>query len=418
MNLQPPAGWEYPTRHRILSALMKIIHKYIFTEMAKVFLISTLFLTMMLFLDKVLFLTELIINRGVTFVEVFKMMLFISPVFLAVTIPISVLLGAVVTFNQLSADNEITVMKSCGWSFMNLMRPVLLFSFVAYLIVNSIIFYLMPLSNQAFKKMIFEIIQTRANIDIKPHVFNREFKDMVLYVDDKQDNTHLYGIFIADTSTPGSSKIILSKEGVIVSDPAALKIQLQLKSGTIHDKSKEGTHYQLMKFDQYDLTLDLPSSKQLEEKGILKKHELSAGELMKKITKLKDIGNTAYYEEVELSKKFSLPFTCLLFGLIGAPLGIRSSRSGKSGGFLMAVLIIMLYYIGMVTAQNFGKTGEINPLLSVWIPNFILMVLAIYLSYKTQKEIPFSILDHLINLTISVKGWFVRGISKKFREAP
>ena len=84
----------------------------------------------------------------------------------------------------------------------------------------------------------------------------------------------------------------------------------------------------------------------------------------------------------------------------------------------MAVLIIMLYYIGMVTAQNFGKAGEINPLLSVWIPNFILIILAIYLSYKTQKETPFSTLDRLISLTISVKDWFTRGISKKFREAP
>ncbi|TDJ61479.1 MAG: LPS export ABC transporter permease LptF [Nitrospina sp.] len=392
---------------------MKIIHKYIFTEITKIFLISTLFLTMMLFLDKVLFLTELIISRGVTFIEVLKMMLFISPAFLAITIPISVLLGAVVTFNQLSVDNELVVMKSCGWSFMNLMRPVLLFSFVAYLITNSIIFYLIPLGNESFKKMIFEIIQTRANIDIKPHVFNREFKDMVLYVNDKKDNAHFSGIFIADTSSSGSSKIILSEEGVIVSDPAALKIQLQLKSGTIHDKSKEGTHYQLIKFDRYDLTLDLPSSSQLEKKGILKTRELSLGALLKKIRDLKASGATAYYEEVELSKKFSLPFTCLLFGLIGAPLGIRSSRSGKSGGFLMAILVIMLYYIGMVTAQNFGKSGEINPLLSVWIPNFILMILAIYLSYKTQKETPFSILDRFIRLIISVKNLLTRGILKK-----
>ena len=79
----------------------------------------------------------------------------------------------------------------------------------------------------------------------------------------------------------------------------------------------------------------------------------------------------------------------------------------------MAILVIMLYYIGMVTAQNFGKSGEINPLLSVWIPNFILMILAIYLSYKTQKETPFSILDRFIRLIISVKNLLTRGILKK-----
>ena len=145
---------------------------------------------------------------------------------------------------------------------------------------------------------------------------------------------------------------------------------------------------------------------------------MSFKELVKKIKALKAAGAPAYYEQVELSKKFSLPFTCLLLGLIGAPLGIRSSRSGKSGGFMMALLVIMIYYIGMVTAQNFGKTGEVNPLLSVWIPNFILMVLAIYLSYKTQKETPFTVLDRLVNLTISAKGFLSRIFLKKFREAP
>jgi len=385
--------------------------------MTKVFLISVLFLTMMLFLDKILFMTELIINRGVTLVEVSKMMVFISPVFLAITLPISVLVGAVVTFNQLSADNELVVMKSCGWSFMNLMRPVLLFSFAVYLLTNAIIFYLMPLGNESFKKMIFEIIQTRANIDIQPHVFNREFEDLVLYVNDKKDNAHLKGIFIADTSSSGSSRIILSEEGTIVSDPTALKIQLQLKSGTIHDKPKNGAHYQIMKFDRYDLTLDLPSSNQLKKKGLLKTRELSAGELLKRIAELKNSGSTAYYEEVELSKKFSLPFTCLLFGLIGAPLGIRSSRSGKSGGFVVAILVIMLYYIGLVSAQNLGKAGEINSLLSVWIPNFILFIFAIYLAYKTQKEIPFSFLDRLINLMNLVTTFLARAFFKKSKQA-
>jgi len=94
----------------------------------KVFIISVGGITMVLYLDKFLFIAEMIVNRGVTFMEVVMMMVYISPAFLAITIPMSVLMASVVTFNQFSVNNEWVAMKSCNWSFMRLMKPVLLFS--------------------------------------------------------------------------------------------------------------------------------------------------------------------------------------------------------------------------------------------------------------------------------------------------
>ena len=109
---------------------IKIINKYIFQELAKVFFISAGSLTMVLYLDKFLFMAEMIVSRGVTFLEMCRIMLYISPSFLALTIPISVLVASVVTFNQFSASNEWTAMKACHLSFMQTMRPVMIFSFL------------------------------------------------------------------------------------------------------------------------------------------------------------------------------------------------------------------------------------------------------------------------------------------------
>ncbi|NIQ02111.1 MAG: LptF/LptG family permease, partial [Nitrospinaceae bacterium] len=78
---------------------------------------STMFLTMVMFLDKAMFMTDLILNRGLTLVEVGRMVVYISPIFLSLTIPISVLVATVMTFNQFSAENEYVVMKASGWSF-------------------------------------------------------------------------------------------------------------------------------------------------------------------------------------------------------------------------------------------------------------------------------------------------------------
>ncbi len=390
---------------------MKIIHRYIFTETLKIFALSTMFLTMVMFLDKAMFMTDLILNRGLTMLEVGRMALFISPIFLSITIPISVLVAAVVTFNQFSAESEFDVMKSCGWSFMYLLRPVLLFSFLAYLATNAIIFYALPAGNQALKQMIFEIVKTRANIDIKPNVFNRDFDNMVLMVKEKKGRNGFKGVFIADSSFKGSTKIILSEQGFILTDPANLRIQLQLRNGSIHDLAKQGEDYQIMKFDRYDLTLDIPGTDQLKKNQILKPREMSVSELKQRIKENEKSGLQDDLEKVELSKRFSIPLTCILFGIVGVPLGITSRRSGKSGGFIFALLIILMYYVGLVLMQNFGRSGRINPYFSVWIPNIVLLIFTIYVSYKTQKEIPFRTLNKIIERITMLREYLLRKFS-------
>jgi lipopolysaccharide export system permease protein len=316
--------------------------------------------------------------------------------------------AAVVAFNQFSAENELVVMKSCGWSFMYLLRPVLLFSFLAYITTNVIIFYALPLGNQALKQMIFEIVKTRANIDIKPNVFNRDFDNMVLMIKEKNGQNGFKGVFIADSSFKGSTKVILSEQGFIMTDPANLRIQLQLRNGSIHDLAKQGEDYQIMKFDRYDLTLDIPGTDQLKKKRILKPREMSISELRQQI---KQNENSAWKDDVakvELSKRFSIPLTCILFGIIGVPLGITSRRSGKSGGFVFAVLIILIYYVGLVLMQNFGRSGMINPYFSVWIPNIVLLIFTVYVSYKTQKEKPFRTLNTINEWTSAIWEYLLK----------
>jgi lipopolysaccharide export system permease protein len=244
--------------------------------------------------------------------------------------------------------------------------------------------------------MIFNIIKTRANIDIKPNVFNRNFDNMVLMVKEKKSQNSYSGVFIADNSFKGSTKIILSEQGSILSDPANFRIQLQLRNGSIHDLAKRGEDYQIMKFDQYNLTLDIPGTDQLKKKKILKPREMSISELKQHIEAKEKADSSDYTEKVELSKRFSIPFTCILFGIIGAPLGITSRRSGKSGGFVFAILIILAYYVSVVLLQNVGRAGIINPYFSVWIPNIVLLFAAIYVGYKTQKEKPFKTLNKII----------------------
>ena len=397
--------------------LFKTIDKYIFREILKIFLISIFAMTMILYLDKFLFMAEMIVNRGVSFMELVMMMVYISPAFLAITIPMAVLMASVVTFNQFSASNEWVAMKSCNWSFLQLMKPVLFFSLFAYFMANIVMFWALPWGNQSYKVLIYDIIKNRANVDIKPNVFNRDFKNLILLVKEHKQNSTLKGVFIADTSSGEAPQIITSEQGAIYPNPVTLKIQLKLNNGTIHQLSNERGDYQTLNFDRYDINLSLPDTERLEQKALVGNRELSLGKIIEKIDEMKKKGLPTSGPEVELSKKFSIPFTCLLFALLGAPLGIKSSRSGKSGSFGITLAVIMLYYVGLILTQNLGRTGQIHSYTSVWIPNIILSIVVVYMVYKMQKELPFRFMEILSNYLVTLFEFF-KNLLGKTREQP
>jgi len=384
----------------------KTIDRYIFSELLKIFLISIFAMTMILYLDKFLFLAEMIVNRGVSFIEMVMMMVYISPAFFAITIPMAVLMASIVTFNQFSVNNEWVAMKSCNWSFIELMKPVLFFSLFAYFIANIVMFWAVPWGNQSYKVLVYDIIKNRANVDIQPNVFNRDFKNLILLVKEHHQNSQLKGVFIADTTNPEAPQIITSEKGVIYPNPETLKIQLKLNNGTIHELSNDRGDYQTLNFDRYDINLSLPDTERLEKKALIGNKELSFTKIKDRIKEMKAKGLPTSGPEVELSKKFSIPFTCLLFAILGAPLGIKSSRSGKSGSFGVTVAIIMIYYIGLILTQNMGRIGKIHAYTSVWIPNIILLFVVVYVVYKMQKELPFKFMEKFIDFVVTIIEFF------------
>ena len=383
---------------------INIIDRYILRELIKIFLITVGTLTTVLYLDKFLFIAENIVNRGVSILEVFLIMLYISPSYLALTVPISVLVASVATFNQFSASNEWVAMKSCHLSFMQTMRPVLIFSIFTYIVAVIIMVYALPWGNYAYKQKTYEIIKNRADINIKPNILNYDFKDLVILAKKREKKFQFRDILLADTTQSKSPKIITANQAIILPNIESLKIRLELTSGTIHELGDKLSEYQTINFDTYELNLSLPDTAQLEKEALVGHRELSINLLLKQIKDFENKGLPTFAAKVELSKKFAIPFTCLLFGLLGAPLGIHSSRGGKSGSFATSIMVILLYYMGLIFAQNMGKSGQVEPYSSIWVPNIIIFCIIVYTSYKMQKDLPFNFINRIVdNLSITHK---------------
>ena len=237
---------------------MKILDRYILRELIKFFVLSVLILTLVLFLDQLHFLSEMILNRGVSAKDVVTLILYISPAFLALTIPLSVLFASLMTFSRLSADNEIVAAQSSGMGIFRLMLPVFILSIITYSVSNYIMLNLQHRGNYAFKNFIFQLSMERADYNIKERVFNDDFKELIMYVEEKgMGASQLKGIFIYDAQINSEPQIITAREGSIISSPESMKLLFQLKDGTIHRMGDKMERYQLLSFHTYDLLISM-----------------------------------------------------------------------------------------------------------------------------------------------------------------
>ena len=74
---------------------------------------------------------------------------------------------------------------------------------------------------------------------------------------------------------------------------------------------------------------------------------------------------------VEIHKKFSLPAACVVFVLLGAPIGMRVRRAGPAVAFL-SVVFFLFYWLCLIGGEELANRLLLPPWLSMWLPNLVL----------------------------------------------
>ena len=90
--------------------------------------------------------------------------------------------------------------------------------------------------------------------------------------------------------------------------------------------------------------------------------------------------------KVEAHKKFSIPFACILFVLLGAPLGVMAKRGGFAISTAFSFGFFLLYYILLITGEELADRNYVNPETGMWAPNGVLLIIALYLNLHLIKE--------------------------------
>ncbi len=368
--------------------MRKIISRYIFKEIAFPFIIILFVLTFVLLMGKTLQIMDLMVNKGISAFTISKLVVFLLPSFMMFTIPIALLIAILIGMGRLSSDNEITVLKASGISLIQLYLPVAVASLITFVFTIIISYFLVPQSNFATKRLLFDIAQQNASIGIKEKIFNADFKGIILYAEKiPLEGDYMEGVIVSDNRIVNETNTTIAKKAFLVSDPQSFTVKLRLENGSTHTVSPDLKNYRKIDFKTYDINLDMTDSITSVSETAKSSTDMTMSELLSKMKK-PGIDDAMFRElAIEVHKKFSIPLSCIFFGILALPLGIKSHRAVKSRGFAVGIIIVSLYYLLRIGGEGLVETGRLTPEIGVWTPNLVFAVLGIYMFYMAYHEI-------------------------------
>ena len=427
---------------------MKILERYILKENFKPFVVSLMVTTFVMLLDKIIDLLNLIIKNRLDILTIISIFGLSLPFILALTIPMAILLASIMSFGRLSVDNELIAFKSCGINIYTLIKPTVI---AALLISIFMVFFnnaVLPQTNHMLKNLMIKVNYRRPATAIVPGAFNT-MKNYTIYVKERIDE-ELFGILIYNRENTKFPQTISAERGKIELANGGNSLKAILYNGQMHERDqKNPDKYNISKFKKFTLNLpDLGYKMNQEGTNYRGDRELSSGamadivnerknkiiitqseieDIQAKITNLNSEGQEIINEkelkknynklnlkedkiaslksdvrkyQVEIHKKYAIAFACVIFVLIGAPIGMMTKTSGVGMSFSVSAIVFLIYYGTLTLGEELADKGVVSPFLAMWISNIVFSIIGVYLvviSVKEMKTVDLTKIKNRIN---------------------
>ncbi len=347
--------------------------KYIFSEMLPGFTIGVGVFVFILLLFQALRLTEFLLTHNPDWSIIGRMTLYLTISFLPAILPMALLFSVLLTYGRLSNDSEIVAMKALGLSLWHLLTPAAFLGALVAGISVKTTFSMAPWGNRQFELLINELGSAQVVETIRSGTFSDSFFDLVVYANEVNQTAGLLSkVFIYDGRDAANPVTIIAKSGILreaeaePGDKQPKATLLQLSNGTIHRPS--GSTYTKVDFDNYSISLKTQARSSDAEKS---PPSLSIEELETLLKgELKD--DRRWTLLAEFHKRLAIPMACFIFSLLGVGLGtVTNRRSARSGGLVLSLAVIVIYWGLYVTAESMAKQGTAPAWILLWAPNLL-----------------------------------------------
>ncbi|MEM1206687.1 MAG: LptF/LptG family permease, partial [Acidobacteriota bacterium] len=322
---------------------------------------------------------------GVSFGMVGRLLLQSLPSIVVMTIPMSLLFGILIGVGRLSTDSELVALRASGISLFSLYRPILILSGALTLLNVYLMLDVVPQGNSALKRLQLQILAQSLTEEVEPRVPHTSWQNKVLYVFEAPPGERRWkGVFLSDVVAGQENELVVARWGEARAEGDSDRVTLKLEEAVTHNVSFSSPDtYRAASHDQITTRLATLSRQNFSsvKRGM---RQMNLGQLRKEANSPDaQVRNTA---QVEIHKRFSFPAACLVFGLLGLPLGFSNARGGRSSGFALSIGVILVYYILFNAGEDSARDGKVVPWLAVWFPNILMLFAGLFLLARKNRD--------------------------------
>jgi len=324
-----------------------------------------------------------LIAQGIPLMTFAKFTLYIMPIILTFTIPWAVMVGVMLVFGRLSADSEITAMRACGISILQIVSPILI---VTFMLTLACLYLQVEVGPPLLGKS-RELLRIVA-IDQPLALFEpgrpRQFENTIINIDDKVGDNEIRNIQIYTLGDKDTIALDISAlSGKLTVDEEKQLLTIQLNNCTVIDKKSNPATRSFHK----DLDFSFNYGKQLNSLRLGEKPKfMKLTDLMARIRITKMMNKDTTSLEVELNQRIAFALSPIAFLLLGLPLAIRTSRRETSVGLFLSVILAGVFFLSIILCESLTNFPRLYPQYLLWLPNIIFQIVGAVMTYRISQR--------------------------------
>ena len=334
-----------------------------------------------------------LVSQGISLWTFLEFTGYILPIVLTFTVPWAVMVAVMLVFGRMSADSEITAMRACGVSILQIVSPILILTFLLTLLC----LYLQVEVGPPFLGKSRDLMKTAA-IDQPLALFEPgkqiQIERTIIYIDDKEGSSGLKGVQIYTLGDDGKSiaQDISAARGTLVVDKEKQILTVRLFDCLlVNRKPKEtgdgvgGDGPQRLFAEKSEFGFNYGKEANQMRVSIKPKY-MKLSDLMGRIRLTKEINRDTTELEVELNQRIAFALSPIAFLLLGLPLAIRTSRRETSVGLFLSVILAGVFFLSIILCESLSSFPKLYPQYLLWLPNILFQIAGAVMTYRISRR--------------------------------
>lgn len=439
---------------------MYILNKHILKSHIGPFLFGSLLVIFLFLFQFILKYLDQLVGKGLSYWVITQLIVLNVAWMVVLAVPMGVLFSTLMTFGNLSANHEVTIIKASGGSLLKMMAPVMIAGSLVAIFLFWFNDYVLPSANHKAKSLFEDIRRTKPTFNVEAGQFATDLDGYTILARNVDTATGtLFDVTIYDNTKSKAVSIANADTGLIKFNSNYSRLVLELTNGEAHQLVPlDINNYRKVKFNKYEVSVPVEgfsfekSNPNFTSKGdremmvaemqtivdtaiksktnyqsnlnnlfwmnyeflmgrakfsdfikyetvdfydtnyasmfyiFQNRYNTLRNQIQSNFNSMNDYNRTIRSYQVEIYKKYAIPFAAFLFIFVGCPLGIITKGGNFGLSAAMSLGFYIFYWACLIGGEKLADRGMLSPVIAMWMGNFILAILGILLTLNVSRE--------------------------------